>query len=109
MTATAITWVAAGPMIMEMTAVATRSSGACLDAGQRQGHQVDHVAGEIEERDDADAEGQRERQVALRVADFAGGEGDVVPGVGREERADHGDADQADDVPGGSRWRARNR
>ena len=97
--ATAITCVATGPRIWAMTAVATRSSGGVLDRVERQHHQVDEVGSEVEKRDDADAERERERQVALRVADLAGGEGDVVPGVGREQRADHGDADQPDGCP----------
>ena len=77
--------------------------GRGLDLRQREHRQIDEVAGDIEDRDDAHAEAERERQVAFRIADFAGGEGDVVPGVGGEERADHGRADERDGGPAPAR------
>ena len=46
---------------------------------------------------------ERARQVALRLADFLGGEGDRVPRVVGEERLRHGDAD------GGEQRHARRR
>ena len=56
--------------------------GSVLDGVERQDAEVDEITSEVEQRDDADAERQRERQVAARIAHFGGGEGYVVPGVG---------------------------
>ena len=58
----------------------------------RQGGQVGEVGQQIKDDDQAGAQRQAQRQVAVRVADLAGREGDVVPGVGREQGADHGAA-----------------
>ncbi len=73
-------------------------------AGQRQDAEVDEVAGDVEEQDYAGAEGEAERKIALGVFDFACGEGDVVPGVGAEERADLHDGEDGEeaDVGGGT-------
>ena len=49
-----------------------------------QHQQVDEIDGNVEEDDRAGSDGERERQVALRVADLSGGKGDVVPGIGGE-------------------------
>ena len=59
---------------------------------------------------DAGSDGQRERQVALRVANLAGGEGDVVPGVGGKQRPDlrHGDHRDGADQRGRSADSNRN-
>ncbi len=54
--------------------------------------------------DRAGSDGKRERQIALRVADLSGGEGDVVPGIGGKQRSDlrHGDHRNGGDQRGRS-------
>ena len=72
-----------------------------LDGGEGQGDEVAEIGREVQRRDEERAEGQRERDVALGRADFAGGEGDVVPGVGRKQRTDLGDAQGDEESEGG--------
>ena len=77
-------------------------------AVQRQHAQVNEIRQHIKQDDRACAHRQRERQVALRIVHFAGGEGHVVPGVGREQRTDlrHGkDGQQARPARSGRRRR----
>ena len=66
--------------------------GRAGSADERQA-EVGDVGQEVEGDDQAGARGERERDVAARVLHLAGGEGDVVPRVGGEERADLGDAE----------------
>ena len=78
---------------MSTTRVATRSFGAVWMACDGKDGEVAEVAEQVESDDDAGAKAEGERQVAAGVADFAGDEGDVVPGVGGEERAGLRDAE----------------
>ena len=72
-----------------------------LDGGEGQGDEVAEIGRKVQRRDEECAEGQRERDVALGRADFAGGEGDVVPGIGRKQRTDLGDAQGDEESEGG--------
>ena len=71
---------------------------------KRKHQQVDEVHGDVDEDDRAGSDGQRERQVALRVANLSGGEGDVVPCIGGKQRSDlrHGDNGDRGDQRGRS-------
>ena len=53
-------------------------------AVQRQHVKVNEVAGDIKRDHNARAHRQRERQIAAGIFHFAGGERDVIPGVGGE-------------------------
>ena len=79
--------------------MATRSSLAYCDAAlenashrvqslQAAAHSDKKVAANVERENHARSHGQRQRQIAVGILHFAGGKGDVVPGVGREERSD---------------------
>jgi len=60
-----------------------------IRAAHRQRRQVRHVRQQVEGDDQAGAEQQAQRQIAVRVLRLGSGEGDVVPGVSGEQRADH--------------------
>jgi len=74
-------------------------------AGQRENAEVDEVAEDVEKQDDAGAECETQRDVAARVLNLAGGEGDVVPRVGAEEAADLHDCDDGEQTNEGG-WAA---
>ena len=62
--------------------------GAMRIAVHGQNQQISEGSQEIDRQHKARAQDQRERNVAAGILHFAGGEGDVVPCVGGEERAD---------------------
>ncbi len=66
--------------------------------------EVADVAKEIESDDERGADAEGEGQVALRVMDFSGDEGDVMPGVCGEERAGlrHAESDHHADSGSGA-------
>ena len=64
--------------------------------GEGQIAEVNEVDAEIDAGDEGTAEDERARQGAAGVTNLFRGEGDVVPGIRREERAGLGDADRDD-------------
>ena len=75
-----------------------------LNRFERQRRQISNVREQIKADDENRAERQRERNVAPRIFHFAGGESDVVPGVGGEKRIGlrHADADEKSEGGRGS-------
>jgi hypothetical protein len=67
-----------------------------LNRRQWKRHQVRDVGQQVEQNHQPGATEQAQWQITARVLDFAGGEGDVVPGIGGEERIRlrHTDADE---------------
>ena len=59
-----------------------------LHLAEWQHYDVSEIRQYIEPDNDHRPEGQRQRNIASRVADFARGEGDVIPGIGGIERSD---------------------
>ncbi len=80
--------------IASTMAAATRSEEAFCTSFKREHQHVGGVGQRVETNDEDRAQGQGERHVALRLSDFSCDEGDVVPGVGREHRANLGDAER---------------
>jgi hypothetical protein len=70
MMAAAITCTPTGPRMALAAAVPTRSCGGGLNLVEGQHEQIGAVGEQVEKGDEADAEQQRERDVALRVAGF---------------------------------------
>ena len=56
---------------------------------KRQGGEIAKVREQVQDDDKARAEQQAQRQRAPRVLHFAGDIGDIVPGIRREQCADH--------------------
>ena len=83
--------------------------GGLLHRAERQGDEIGDVGEQIERDDDHRAEGQRQGNVASRILDLAGGEGDVVPGVGGKERPDLRHAQRDEQAEGRRRVEARAR
>ena len=65
-------------------------------ASQRQDAEIDKICRRVEGDHDAGAQSQGERQIALRIFDLGGGEGDIVPGIGGKQRSHLGDGDNGD-------------
>src|ERR1035438_4908517 len=75
-----------------------------LDLVERQQAEIGDMGQQVEDRDEAGARREREGDIAARILYLAGGESDVVPGVGGTERADLGYAkgdEEAECAPGG--------
>ncbi len=64
-----------------------------LNCGEWQRRQIGDIREQIKADDENRSERERQRNVAPRIDHFAGGESDVVPGVGRKERIRLRDAD----------------
>src|SRR4029077_15403769 len=61
--------------------------GSSLDLHEWKGEEISQIREAVESDDDDGAEGHGEGDVALGIFHFAGGEADVVPGVGGKQRA----------------------
>ena len=59
-----------------------------LDFAEGQHEHVGEIGQHVEDDDEAGSQGERQRHIAAGIAHLTGAEGDVVPGVGGEERAD---------------------
>jgi len=70
-----------------------------MTAVQGKDGQVGDVGRQVERADEHRAEQEGARHGPRRVAHLGGGEGDVRPGVGREERADHRRAELGQRAP----------
>ena len=70
-------------------------AGGVLNLVERQRDQIGHVGEQVQTDDNERTERERQRDVAPRILHLAGGERDVVPRVGGEQRADlrYGDGD----------------
>src|SRR5579883_1298389 len=64
-----------------------------LDLREGKRHKIGNVRQQIQQNDQPGSHGQRQRNIALGIFHFAGGEGDVVPGVGGKERSGLRNAD----------------
>src|SRR5277367_922050 len=72
-----------------------------LDCFQRKRAEIGDIGEQIERDYDARADGEREREIAARIFYFSGGESNVVPGIGGEERTGLRDADGHEQAEGG--------
>ncbi len=78
----------------------------------RHGVEIEEIHAEVDQGDRRHPQDQRARQVALRIFDLSGGEGDVVPALVRPEHRHHrqheaSDADPSRRPSGGARRSAR--
>ena len=75
-----------------------------LNCGERKRGQIRNVSEQIKSDHQNGAERERQRNVATRIYDLAGGEGNVVPGVGGEKRIGlrHANADEESEGGRGS-------